>query len=286
MQAQPGRLKMHRMLPILSCKAALRREVVRLMSDLTRRPRYAGWADSSRAISIDDEMMCRFSHQLRSLLTSVGAAAEFLLHNDTDRSVHDEMLGIISEQATRIDGLLEDFLVIARDTPRRQASVSEVNLYHVTREAVRELAAEAQSIGAWLVLDAAGVVPPVIGHHQPLRQAVTGALRTLIHLTKTGERLTVRLEAGRDEAGEAVVELWVAIQSDDPLLPDRARCLPPGDLALEAARRICESHGGAFDLMDDAPGIVCRLPAATLRLAPAIAAPAGTRGTVANQESR
>ena len=91
-------------------------------------------------VLIDGETIARFSHQLRCLLTSVGAAADFLLHNESERCVHDEMLGIICQQSGRIEGLLEDFLVIARDAAADQrGSAAEVNLYHVTREAVREL---------------------------------------------------------------------------------------------------------------------------------------------------
>ncbi len=251
------------------------------MSDLTRRPdrtgARVGGVCADETLTIDGETISRFSHHLRSLLTSVGAAAEYLLHNETEQCVQDEMLGIISEQATRIDGLLEDFLVIARETPHERGSMSEINLYHLTREAVRELAPEAQSIGAWLVLDAAGAVPPVIGHHQPLRQAITGTLRALMMLTRTGERVVARLEDTQGEGGQELVELSVVVQSDDPALPDRAGGLSPTDLTLEAARRICESHGGSFEMVEHAPGVICRLPAATMRLSPAAAVSAGSR---------
>ena len=251
------------------------------MSDLTKQPARTGavigGASAGETLTMDGETVSRFSHQLRSLLTSVGAAAQYLLHNETERCVQDEMLGIISEQATRIDGLLEDFLVIARDTPRGQGSAAEVNLYHVTREVVRELAPEAQSIGTWLVLDAAGAVPPVVGHHQPLRQAITGTLRALMLLTRAGERVVARLEDARDESGLELVELSVIVQSDDPSLRDRAGGMAPTDLALEAARRICESHGGSLKMVEDAPGVICRLPAATMRLTPAAAVSVGSR---------
>ena len=250
------------------------------MGTLTGRPQHAGFqltgARSGEAVSIDGETIARFSHQLRCLLTSVGAAADFLLHNESERCVHDEMLGIICQQSGRIEGLLEDFLVIARDAAAGQrGSAAEVNLYHVTREAVRELASEAQSIGTWLVLDAAGPVPPVLGYHQPLRQAVAGVLHALVLLTRPGERVVARLEDARDEIGQKLVELSVTVQSDDPALPDRAGGLSPIDLALEAARRICVRHGGSFELTEHAPGVICRLPAASMRLGGVVAAGGG-----------
>lgn len=240
------------------------------MSDSRRQPRPSGARLEASAgaemLSIEGETVSRFSHQLRSLLTSVGAAADYLLNNDIDPGVHDEMLGIISEQATRIDGLLDDFLVVASARPRQQGSAAAVNLYQITRQAVRKLAAEAQSVGAWLVLDAAGAVPPVVGYHQPLQQAVTGILRAMISLARPGERIVATLEDARGNNGEKLIQFSVLVQSDETELSDRAEGLTPTDLSLEAARRICESHGGSFEMLEGQPGVACRLPVASMEL--------------------
>lgn len=221
--------------------------------------------------TIDEETLSRFAHQLRSLLTAVGAAAEYMLHNEVEQSIRTEMLGIIAEQTARIDGLLEDFLIISRAVPGQRGSASEVNLYHLTREAVRELAGEAHSAGAWLVLDAAGAVPPVVGYPGPLRQAVTGTLRGFISLARPGERVVVRLEDDCGGAGVRMVQLSVMLQSDEADPCAGRGQLRPTDLSLEAARRVCESHGGTLETFEGVPGVVCRLPVATLRLAPAAA---------------
>ncbi|MBD3293760.1 MAG: hypothetical protein GF393_12620 [Armatimonadia bacterium] len=246
------------------------------MSDTRRRRAPTGArierGETEDLLTIEQETLTRFSHQLRSLLTSVGAAAEYLLNNNPDRGVHDEMLGIIAEQATRIDGLLDDFLVVTSAPSPRPGGVSAVNLYQLTRQAVRDLASEAQSAGAWLVLDAAGAVSPVAGHHQPLRQAITGSLRAMISLTRPGERVVARLEDARGEDGERLIQFSVLIQSDDTGRDHRAEGLTPTDLSLEAARRICESHGGSFELLGDRPGLALRLPVATMQLAGAAAA--------------
>lgn len=213
---------------------------------------------------IERETVSRFSHQLRSLLTSVGAAADYLLNNDIERGVHDEMLGIISEQATRIDGLLDDFLVVASAHPGRRGSAGPVNFYRITRQAVRELAGEAQSVGAWLVLDAAGAIPPVVGYHRRLQQAVRGALRAMIRLARPGERVVAQLSDARGDDGEKLIQFSVLLQSDESGAEDRLGQLTPTDLSLEAARRITESHGGTFELLQDQPGLAFRLPVATM----------------------
>ena len=239
------------------------------MNDMHRRPRPKGArieATDSPQVTLDPEIVSRFSHQLRSLLTSVGAAADYLLHNEIERGVQDEMLGIISEQATRIDGLLDDFLVLANPRPGGSGTPSAVNLYQITRQVVRELAGEAQSAGAWLVLDTAGAIPPVLGHHQPLQQAITGALRAVLSLTRPGERVVARLEDARGDNGEKLIQFSVIVQSDAPDLGDRSGRFAPTDLALEAASRISEEHGGSFEVLEDQLGLACLLPVASLEL--------------------
>ncbi len=226
---------------------------------------------SGDVVRVDDSTVSQFSHQLRALLTSVSAAADYLMTNDPDPGVEDEMLGIIAEQTNKIDGLLDDFLVVARrgdvDSPRGSA----VNLYHIARDAVRDLAGEAQSAGAWLVLDAGGPVPPVVGRHAPLRQAVVGTLRGLISVARPGERVVAALEDARGESGQEIVEYSVVIQSDDPRLESRIAALEPADMSVEAARSICEQHGGTLRVLDDRPGLLCSFPAASIRLNPSAA---------------
>jgi signal transduction histidine kinase len=245
-------------------------EVMRAMSDLPRHRRPTGTrietTPPAEMLTIEPETVSRFSHQLRSLLTSVGAAADYLLNNDIDRGVHDEMLGIISEQATRIDALLDDFLVVAKAHPGQRGTPTAVDIYQITRQAIRALAAEAQSVGAWLVLDTAGAVPPVMGHHQPLKQAVIGSLRAMLSLTRPGERVVATLEDARGEEGEKLIQFSVLVQSDGTELAERVEGLTPTDLSLEAARRICESHGGTFELLEGQPGVACLLPAASVEL--------------------
>jgi hypothetical protein len=121
------------------------------------------------------------------------------------------------------------------------------------------------------VLDTAGAVSPVIGHHQPLQQAVTGALRAVIAVARSGERIVARLEDARGDAGERLIEFSVVLQSDDPGLRERTGGLAATDLSLEAARRISERHGGTFEVLDDRPGLACRLPVAPLQIEPAMA---------------
>jgi len=208
-----------------------------------------------------------FAHRMRSLAATVSAAADYMLGDGGRSEAEAEMLGIIAEQGGRIDGLLDDFLVVI-SAPREPASGS-VDIYAIARQIVRDLAREAQAIGAWLVFDAGEAIPPVCGDRAPLRQAVIGALRSVIALTRPGERVVARLSALGDAGGARIVELTISVHSHDDQLADRARGLTLDDLTLDAARRICRSHGGELRLMRDRPGVLCVLPAAPMGARPA-----------------
>lgn len=228
-------------------------------------------SDGMEAGALDEDLLDRFAHRLRSLLTSIDAAANYMLENDMDPRVEAEMLSIIAEQTSRIGGLLEDFEVVAGDAAVT-TEPAMVDLYNVARQVVRDLAAEAQSAGVWLVLDAGGPIPAVFGDMSTLRQAVMTTLRSIINLARAGERVVLRLGDGTDPDGEPIVELTVKVSSNDVRLHERAASLNLSDLSLDATRRICERHGGDITLLEDRPGVVCSLPAAPAEPPPAAAA--------------
>ncbi len=233
-----------------------------------------GAAQRGDRLVVSRETIRSFSHRLRSMLTSVGAAAEYMLYSDIGPDVQTEMLGIVAEQTNRIHGLLDDLMVVVAD-PAEPDTGSLVDLHTMARRVVRELVGEAQSIGAWLVLDTGGVVPPVLGDLGSLQQAVTSTLRSVMAVARAGERVVVMLEPPRNSGEIPAVEFAVALQSDDDRLQERAEALTLDNLSLDAARRICQRHGGGLTLMSDRPGVVCALPAAPIPTRPAAAA--GTR---------
>ncbi len=219
-------------------------------------------------LMVGREVVQVFSHRLRSMLTSVGAAADYALKADVESGTHTEMLGIIAEQANRIEGLLDDFLVLVDDPPEQRSAAGIVDLYHVAREVVRELAPEANSMGTWLVLDNVGGTSTVYGERSMLRQVVVGSLRAMLNLTRPGDRVISRIRHVSETTTSASVELVVTVESQTNRGADGHIAIDPVDLSLDAVRRICEHHCGTFSVMDKCPGVICRLPAAPIEEGP------------------
>ncbi len=97
-----------------------------------------GAAQRGDRLVVSRETIRSFSHRLRSMLTSVGAAAEYMLYSDIGPDVQTEMLGIVAEQTNRIHGLLDDLMVVVAD-PAEPDTGSLVDLHTMARRVVREL---------------------------------------------------------------------------------------------------------------------------------------------------
>ena len=175
-------------------------------------------------------------------------------------------------KAAAAEYAFDDFLVVADDAPDREPEGSVVDLYHVAREAVRELAAEAHAVQAWLVLDAAGGASSVYGDRQMLLQAVLGSLRAIIKLTRPEDRVVARLRCVAEPDGPSRVELSVMLEARSERSPGSITAADFTDLSLDAAHRICEHHHGTFTVMEGRPGVIWRLPAAPAEKGPLSAA--------------
>ncbi len=211
-----------------------------------------------------------FAHRTRSSLTTIGAAADYLLGGDFDPNDHREMLSMIASEVTTIDRLVSDLLVVARQGGALDARLlSPVDLVGISRRAVRTLASYSQLVGAWLVVDAAQSCPPVLGDEDLLHQAVLSALRSVTSLARAGDRVVTSVTPVPAQAGqEARVKLVVRLDSLSNNEQDTPGALAADQLPMTAARLIAIRHGGSLDLLTDRPGILLILPAASYHQRP------------------
>jgi hypothetical protein len=83
------------------------------------------------------ETVRRFIHGLRSHLTTIGPAAEYMAADDVEQSVREEMAEIIGQSVERIEGMLADLVVIAAPgRVRYEAAATTVDMAEVSRRVV------------------------------------------------------------------------------------------------------------------------------------------------------
>lgn len=226
---------------------------------------------------VSSETVRRFVHGLRSHLTAIGPAAEYMAADDVEQSVREEMADIISQSVDRIEGMLADLNVIAApERVRRDAVGAAVDMAVIARHVVAELSSQAQMAGVWLVADASPC-PPVLGSDRALAQAVNNALLMVLKLARQGDRVVVVLAGS--EAGEprTDVNLRVELQPAEDGRLSRSQPVQFAGICLDATRVIAEQHGGTVADLTDRPGLVMRLPAAPTRTRPAAVATVGAR---------
>jgi two-component system, OmpR family, sensor kinase len=196
------------------------------------------------------------SHELRTPLTSIRGYAALLRrgarHNPEDL---DKSISRIESEATRMSGLIDDLLQLARLDEQRPQARTRIDLAVIAHEAADD--ARARDPGRSITLDAGGPVV-VTGDEPRLRQIVANLLENAqVH---TPADAPVRIEVGvRDHMAVLTV-----IDTGPGIDPAEAahvferfyRGTPPGSgdttprttgsgLGLAIVQTIAEAHGGA-----------------------------------------
>ncbi|MHB8339726.1 MAG: sensor histidine kinase [Mycobacteriales bacterium] len=189
-----------------------------------------------RAQSRSEQRMRRFvadaSHELRTPLTSIRGFAE--LYRQTggrDRADVDRWMGRIEEEATRMGGLVEDLLLLARLDAQRPVAREPVDLVVVAGDAVHDAAAAAPDRRITLEPVTGPVVVP--GDEARLRQVLANLLSNALAHTPAGS--PVRVAVSRATGPGGVDEALVEIADEGP------------GLTAEAAARVFERFYRADD---------------------------------------
>ena len=197
------------------------------------------------------------SHELRTPLTIIKGDLDVLLRRQRSAEEYEEVVRDVDEEVTRLGGLVEDLLTLAR-ADSGQAELAREFVYldalvDETAAGVRRLAeAKGVVVETRLAPDIAVVGDPV-----RLRQLVVNLLGNAVKYTPTTGRVRVTLGAVADQARLDVADSGIGIAPED--LPhvfdrffraDKARARAEGGtgLGLAIARWCAETHGGRIDV--------------------------------------
>jgi two-component system OmpR family sensor kinase len=195
------------------------------------------------------------SHELRTPLTSIRGYAALLRRGAKhDPEVLETSISRIESEATRMGGLIDDLLMLARLDEQRPLARASTDLALIAREAAED--ARTRDPGRPVTVDAAGPVS-VIGDKQRLAQIVDNLLENAHVHTPAGAPVTIEVGV-RDGMGLlAVTDTGPGIDPEQaPHVFERFyRGTPPGSgdaaprtegsgLGLAIVRTIAEAHGG------------------------------------------
>jgi two-component system OmpR family sensor kinase len=196
------------------------------------------------------------SHELRTPLTSIRGYAALLRRGAKyDPEDLETSISRIESEATRMAGLIDDLLLLARLDEQRPLTRAPTDLTVIAREAAED--ARARDPGRSITVDVRG--PVVVSGDEPrLRQIVANLLENAQVHTPAGA--PVRIEVGvRDQmAVLAVIDTGPGIEAEQMahVFERFYRGTPPGSgdtaprtegsgLGLAIVETIAEAHGGA-----------------------------------------
>jgi two-component system OmpR family sensor kinase len=230
--------------------------------------------DAVLAKTESENKMRRFvadaSHELRTPLTSIRGYAELYRAGANSPEHVARSFGRIEQEATRMGGLVEDLVLLARLDQERPFTKEKVDLAVVVREVVADAGAIEPDREVTAVVESGSMV--VEGDADRLRQVVANLLGNVRTHTEQGTPATVAVH--RDNS-------WVVVAVSDEgpgMDPEAAaqaferfyqansdRTTPGSGLGLSIVRAIIERHGGAVELksaVGEGTTVTLRIPAA------------------------
>jgi len=206
------------------------------------------------------------SHDLRTPLATIRAVATDLRSDtDHDDATRAELLGLVSDEAERLDRLVANLLSMSRVEagafgPDRQA----VDLVELLTTSAKRMARALE--GRRLELEVAPDLPLVDVDYTQVDQVVTNLLENAAR--HSAQRSTVRLGArlGDPSAmgqGDRFVEVWVENTGIGVLPTERARIFEAfhrsdgsrsSGVGLAICKAVVEAHGGSIRVRDAVGG--------------------------------
>ena len=195
------------------------------------------------------------SHELRTPMTSIIGFTELLMADKESpvTPAQQDMLSVVSRNAHRLLGMLNDLLSLSRLESRRVAPViSEVDLALVVRQAVQSMSSLASAKKLDLVVSNLDRPVRVYTDDQKVSEILLNLLGNAVKFTSSGS-VTVALKATDDQIEISVTDTGIGIPRSEQrkiftefyTSSERKNQKAPGaGLGLPITKKLCELLGG------------------------------------------
>jgi signal transduction histidine kinase len=215
----------------------------------------------ARLSELRDDLVSLVSHELRSPVASLQAAAETLRRRVEELAPEqrDALLDVVADESRRLAGLVADVLDTSRiDSGTFTYTFAEVDVGEIVRETVA--AAELAHAAARISFEISPPVPPVRADRERIRQVLTNLVENAVKYSGDGAVGAtvsaadghVHVDVADDGPGidpehhELIFEKFGRVFGEGPTLPGSG-------LGLFISRSIAEAHGGTLEVRSE-PG--------------------------------
>ena len=206
---------------------------------------------------IKNEFISSVSHELRTPLTAIKGWSETVRDfGRDDPALQQKGLTIISSEAERLSGIVEELLDFSRmQSGRLTMRMEKMDVLAELEETVVLFRERAQREGLTLQYVEPASLPPIVGDKDRLRQVFINILDNAIKYTPTGG--TIRVEAADMRVALQIVisDNGIGIPAADlPLIKDKfyrvnkSGAIPGSGIGLALADEIVQFHGGTLEI--------------------------------------
>jgi two-component system phosphate regulon sensor histidine kinase PhoR len=206
------------------------------------------------------DFVANASHELRTPLATLIGYTETLREQrgDIDGATRERFLGVIDDEAHRMQSVVEDLISLSRIEAERFSTPSEaVDLASLFRQVVENRRRAANERKSELVVSTADGLPPIAADSgqilQLLDNLVTNALRygtpgTPVTISAEPEGAMVRLVIGDEGEGIAPEHIKRVTERFYRVDTSRSRALGGTGLGLSIVKHIVERHRGRLTI--------------------------------------
>lgn len=211
------------------------------IQDVTGYQRAQVEASRLRRLAEIGQMTAALAHEIRNPLTGIKGAAQLI---GMDSGLAAEYSQVIQDEATKLEGLCNDFLEVSRPL---KVSPEPAQLGEVAARVGQLWVSEYAERGVELVVDRAAAEPTISIDVRRVEQILHNLLRNALQACQTGDTVTVHTS----QATLAVQDTGVGMdqEAQDSLFSPFFTTKADGTgLGLCNVRRIVDAHGATIDV--------------------------------------
>ncbi len=208
------------------------------------------------------DLIANVSHELRTPLSLIKGYAETLRDvTGSDRAKREAQLGIIMEEADRLDTIVNDILNLSQiQSGKAVLDITAFDLCALLHGVTQSYGILSEKTGVELALDCPGAAA-VKGDEARIRQVLYNLLANAFNHTPAGGRVCVRVLHGNTAERVEVADTGEGIPEDElkyiwdrfykASLPDKKRRAGSG-LGLSLVKGILDAHGSGYGVASKA----------------------------------
>ncbi len=217
--------------------------------------------DITEHVKLDDmrkEFVADVSHELKTPLTSIKGFSETLLEGNCDEETEKHFLGIIYDNAVRMEKLVQDLLILSRyDNKINKNNVVEFDLGELTKKCSEKFEIEVRKKNQDMECFVTADVPPVLADKDGIEKVIINIISNSVKYTPDGGKISIYVGYVHNDAYVKIKDNGIGIQKEDIdkiferfYRVDKARSRELGGtgLGLSIAKEIIEQNKGNINI--------------------------------------